>query len=84
MKETAVVVPDELDYEYTLPTQDEIKQLEAENQAKIEAEFANPDSGLEKIKWDQRHPTKKTKAKYLNPKTGKYVSYIRAVQLKLT
>lgn len=86
--ELVTEVEDSFDYEDTieLPTKDEIRQLEEERKVKVKAEYDSPEaeSSLEKIKWDPRHPGKKTKAQYLNPKTGNYVSYIRAIQLKLT
>lgn len=77
-------VEDEFDYEdvIELPTRSEIQDLEKKVRVSVEEGDENgikPDL----IKWDPKYPGRKTKAQYLNPKTGNYVSYIRAIQLKL-
>jgi hypothetical protein len=79
-------IPDQLAVEQTidLPTEDEIESIEVKGSLAV-----NEKGSIEtveekpKIKYDEAHPDKKTKAKYFYAKTGNYVSYVRAVQLKL-
>ena len=78
-------IPDEneQDYTITLPTAAEIRELEA-NKKLIVNEGGNlATQEKEAVIYDPKYPGRKTKARFLNPKTGNYVSYIRAIQLKL-
>lgn len=89
MKNTkqAEETPDEFEYEPTIeiPTKEEIRDLEKKGRATVTVEEGSDQQANDpKIKWDPKYPGRKTKAQFLNPKTGNYVSYIRAVQLKLT
>ena len=94
VKNGAVIdsIPDHVtvDEAIDIPTAEEIKSLESEGSlvvtegGEIKAAAAEqPTAEQPKIKYDEAHPGKKTAAKYFYPKTGNYVSYARAVQLKL-
>jgi hypothetical protein len=79
-------IPDEVDAEhYTveLPTAAELKALEADKQMIVNEQGSLSTETKESIKYDPKYPGRKTKARFLNPKNGNYVSYIRAIQLKL-
>ena len=79
-------IPDEaneLDFTIEIPTAAEINQLEADKRMIVNEEGNLTTETKEPIKYDPKHPGKKTKARFLNPKNGNYVSYIRALQLKL-
>ena len=78
-------IPDEneQDYTITLPTAAEIKALEAEKKAIVNEMGESTTQSNEAVIYDPKYPGRKTKARFLNPKTGNYVSYIRAIQLKL-
>lgn len=79
-------IPDEAseqDFTIEIPTAAEINQLEADKRMIVNEEGNLTTETKEPIKYDPKHPGKKTKARFLNPKNGNYVSYIRALQLKL-
>ena len=81
-------IPDtnEVDSYIDLPTDEDIIDLErgAKMAVKEDGALVEETGGkLEPIKYHPNHPGKKTKATFFNPKTGNYVSYIRAIQLKL-
>lgn len=67
----------------TLPTADEIRAIERKDVVKDEAGELKAVENKPAIEWHPQHPGKKMKARYLNPKNGNYVSYVRAIQLKL-
>ena len=69
-----------------IPTREEIQEIEKKGKAARKAAAAEGEgtsAATAEIKWDPKYPGRKTKATFLNPKTGNYVSYIRAIQLKL-
>ena len=75
---------DELfDSTVTLPTAEEIKALERKDLVVDESGDLKAVENKPAIQWDPKNPGKKMKARYLNPKNGNYVSYVRAIQLKL-
>lgn len=74
---------DEKDFTIELPTAAEIKALETDKKLVVNEEGNLTTENKETIQYDPKHPGKKTKARFLNPKNGNYVSYIRALQLKL-
>lgn len=79
-------IPDEADVTETtieLPTAADLKLLEADKRMIVDEEGSLTTETKESIKYDPKHPGRKTKARFLNPKNGNYVSYIRALQLKL-
>jgi hypothetical protein len=78
-------VPDEnqTDFTITLPTAAEIRELEANKKLIVNEEGNLTTQEKEAVIYDSKYPGRKTKARFLNPKTGNYVSYIRAIQLKL-
>ena len=78
-------VPDEneQDFTITLPTAAEIKALEADKKMIVNEAGDLTTETKESIQYDPKYPGRKTKARFLNPKNGNYVSYIRAIQLKL-
>jgi hypothetical protein len=78
-------IPDEADQEITIeiPTEDEIEALEKDKTMVVTESGDLKQEVKEAIKYDVKYPGRKTKALFLNPKTGNYVSYVRAVQLKL-
>ena len=78
-------IPDEneQDYTITLPTAAEIRELEANKKLVVDEQGNLTAETKESILYDSKYPGRKTKARFLNPKTGNYVSYIRAIQLKL-
>lgn len=78
-------IPDEneQDFTITLPTAAEIKALEADKKRIVNEAGDLTTQTKESILYDPKYPGRKTKARFLNPKTGNYVSYIRAIQLKL-
>ena len=67
----------------TIPTAEEIAALEKKDLV------VDEEGNLQAVKQEDKpkileHPSgKKMKRRFLNPKTGNYVSYIRAIQLKL-
>ena len=67
----------------TIPTEDEVAALEKKDLV------VDEEGNLQAVKQEDKpkileHPSgKKMKRRFLNPKTGNYVSYIRAIQLKL-
>ena len=67
----------------TLPTAEEIKALERKDLVVSESGELKAVENKPAIQWHPAHPGKKMKARYLNPKNGNYVSYVRAIQLKL-
>lgn len=93
MREAAISLPDQLtedervnglfDQVLTIPTKAEVAALEKKDLVVAE------DGGLQEVKAEEKpriieHPSgKKMKRRFLNPKTGNYVSYVRAIQLKL-
>ena len=74
---------DIVDSTFTLPTAEEIKALEKKDLVVDESGDLKAVEKKEAIQWHPQHPGKKMKARYLNPKNGNYVSYVRAIQLKL-
>lgn len=78
-------IPDEneQDFTITLPTAAEIKALEADKRMIVTEEGNLSTQTKEAVIYDSKYPGRKTKARFLNPKNGNYVSYIRAIQLKL-
>ena len=78
-------IPDEneVDFTVTLPTAAEIRELEANKHLIVNEEGKLTAETKEPILYDSKYPGRKTKARFLNPKNGNYVSYIRAIQLKL-
>ena len=79
-------IPDEADVEhYTveLPTAADLKALEADKRMIVSEAGTLTTEIKESIQYDPKYPGRKTKARFLNPKNGNYVSYIRALQLKL-
>jgi hypothetical protein len=79
-------IPDEADVEhYTveIPTAAELRELEANKRMIVSEEGNLTTETKESIQYDPKYPGRKTKARFLNPKNGNYVSYIRALQLKL-
>lgn len=73
---------DLVDTVFTLPTPEEIEALEKKDLVVDESGELKPAENKPTI---LPHASgKKMKARYLNPKTGNYVSYVRALQLKLT
>lgn len=74
---------DIIDKTFTLPTAEEIKALEKNDLVVDEAGDLKAVENKPAIQWHPNHPGKKMKARYLNPKNGNYVSYVRAIQLKL-
>jgi len=79
-------IPDEADVEhYTveIPTAAELRELEANKRMIVNEEGNLSTQEKESIQYDPKYPGRKTKARFLNPKNGNYVSYIRALQLKL-
>ena len=82
--------PDEFEYEpmIDLPTKEELKEIERKSRGvSVTVEEGSPEesgqSANQMIKWDPRYPGRKTKARFYYSKTGNYVGYIRAIQLKL-
>jgi len=78
-------IPDEATQEITvvLPTQEEIEALETDKQMIVGEDGELKQEEKEAIKYDPKYPGRKTKALFLNKKTGNYVTYVRALQLKL-
>lgn len=78
-------IPDEADQEITvvLPTKEEIEALETDKHMVVGEDGELKQEVKEAIKYDPKYPGRKTKAMFLNAKTGNYVSYVRALQLKL-
>jgi hypothetical protein len=78
-------IPDESVVEMTieLPTFDEIEALENDKRVVVSESGELKTEQREMIRFDSKYPGRKTKATYLNLKTGNYVSYVRAIQLKL-
>ena len=78
-------IPDEIDQDFTitLPTAAELRELEANKRMIVNEEGNLTTQEKESIQYDPKYPGRKTKARFLNPKSGNYVSYIRAIQLKL-
>lgn len=78
-------IPDEnnVDFTVVLPTAEELRQLEANKRMIVNEEGNLSTETKEAIIYNPKYPGRKTKATFLNPKTGNYVSYIRAIQLKL-
>lgn len=79
-------IPDEHDVEHCtveLPTAADLRRLEADKRMIVNEEGNLSTETKESIQYDPKYPGRKTKARFLNPKTGNYVSYIRAIQLKL-
>lgn len=78
-------IPDETTTEITvvLPTEEEIEALESDKKMIVNEDGELKQETKEAIKYDPKYPGRKTKASFLNPKTGNYVTYVRAVQLKL-
>jgi hypothetical protein len=79
-------IPDSLDLELTieLPTAAEIKAIEKNKRVVVAVDGSlKEEINKEAIRYDSKYPGRKTKASFLNLKTGNYVSYVRAVQLKL-
>lgn len=78
-------IPDEATQEITitLPTEDEIEALETDKQMMVGEDGELKQEVKQMIKFDPKYPGRKTKALYLNVKTGNYVTYVRALQLKL-
>ena len=78
-------IPDENEVDFTveLPTAAEIRELEANKHLIVNEEGKLSAETKESILYDPKYPGRKTKARFLNPKNGNYVSYIRAIQLKL-
>jgi len=79
-------IPDEADVEhYTveIPTAAELRELEADKRMIVSEAGTLTTEAKESIQYDPKYPGRKTKARFLNPKNGNYVSYIRAIQLKL-
>lgn len=86
-KENVTVTVEEgdelVDTTFTLPTAEEIEALEKKDLVVTESGELKAVENKPAIEWHPQHPGKKMKARYLNPKTGNYVSYVRAIQLKL-
>tara|TARA_R110000868_G_scaffold34853_4_gene125464 strand:- start:280 stop:678 length:399 start_codon:yes stop_codon:yes gene_type:complete len=82
---TLETIPDENEVEVTidLPTVAEIKAIEKNKRFVITEQGSLQEETKQPIIYDPKHPGKKTKATYLNAKTGNYVSYVRAIQLRL-
>lgn len=72
-----------VDSVFTLPTAEEIEKLEKKDLVVDEAGELKAVENKPNIQYHPQHPGKKMKARYLNPKNGNYVSYVRAIQLKL-
>jgi len=78
-------IPDEATQEITIeiPTEEEIEALEKDKTMVVTESGDLKQETREMIKYDSKYPGRKTKASFLNLKTGNYVTYVRAVQLKL-
>ena len=79
-------IPDSFNLDVTidLPDDNEIELIESKGSLVISEKGELEDmTEKPKIKYHPNHPGKKMKARYLNPKNGNYVSYVRAIQLKL-
>lgn len=93
MKEAAISQPDQLSEDervnglmeqvITIPTKAEIVQLERKDLVVTEAGDLQEVKAEEKPRIIEHSSGKKMKRRFLNPKTGNYVSYVRALQLKL-
>jgi len=87
VKNTAVLedIADQFDYETTieLPTKEELQQVEHKKLV-VNKDGQIDSVAIEKIIYDPKYPGRKTKAKFWNPKSGAYVGYIRAAQLKIS
>ena len=69
-----------IDGSFTLPTAEEIEALEKKD---LVVDEAGELKAVENKPAIIPHPSgKKMKARYLNPKTGAYVSYVRWLQIK--
>lgn len=69
-------------YTISLPTDDEISEIE-NSRGSLPEDGPVDTTDQPAVKWNPKYPGRKTKATFLNVKTGKYVSYIRAIQLKI-
>ena len=67
----------------TIPTEEEIAALERKDLVIDESGELKAVAKEDKPKILEHPSGKKMKRRFLNPKTGNYVSYIRAIQLKL-